>query len=183
MEENYSVLLRKWYTAWIGPHVLQRLQWTAPRFVGEQSTEWYRDWRESRFKRHMHEYYSMIFKKIIYINGSVWNQHELVLPEVTWMEFGPDHTTHPQMIRRKLEAIKTIEFWRHFTFFQSFIMLLVNAIESQLYPLELWPTYILTCMFAFDPRMPFSLTQIEKVIAFFRQWGPSFNGLSILCGV
>jgi len=51
----------------------------------------------------------MIFKKIIYINGSLWNQHELVLPEVTWMKFGIDDTTHPQMIRRKLEAIQTIE--------------------------------------------------------------------------
>ena len=79
------------------------------RFVVEQSTEWYREWRESKYKRHKHEYYSMIFKKIIYINGSLWNQHELVLPEVTWMEFRPDHTTHPQIIRRKLEAIQTIE--------------------------------------------------------------------------
>ena len=65
------------------------------RFVVEQSTEWYRDWQESRYKRHMHEYYSMIFKKFIYINGSLWNQHEYVLPEVTGTEFGIDHTTHP----------------------------------------------------------------------------------------
>jgi len=62
-------------------------------------------------------------------------------------------------------------------------MLLVNAIESQLYPLEIWPSYILTLIFAFDPHMPFSLTHLEKVIAFFRQWSPSLYGLSILCGV
>jgi len=79
------------------------------RFVVEQSTEWYRDWRESRYKRHMYEYYSMIFKKVLYINGSLWNQHEPVLPEVTGLEFGIDHTTHPLMIARKLEAIKTME--------------------------------------------------------------------------
>ena len=79
------------------------------RFVVEQSSEWYRDWRKSKYKRHIHEYYTMIFKKSIYINGSLWNQHELVLPEVTWMKFGIDDTTHPQMIRRKLEAIQTIE--------------------------------------------------------------------------
>ena len=79
------------------------------RFVVEQSTEWYRDWRESRYKRHMYEYYSIIFKKVLYINGSLWNQHEPVLPEVTGLEFGIDHTTHPLMIARKLEAIKTME--------------------------------------------------------------------------
>jgi len=46
-------------------------------------------------------------------------------------------------------------------------MLLVNAFESQLYPLQIWPTKILTCIFAFDTHMPFSLTQLEKLIAFF----------------
>ena len=46
-------------------------------------------------------------------------------------------------------------------------MLLVNAIESQLYPLDLWPTYILTIIFAYEPHMPFALTQLGKVIAFF----------------
>ena len=45
-------------------------------------------------------------------------------------------------------------------------MLLVDAIESQLYPLELWPTYILTILFAYDPQKPSALTQLEKVIAF-----------------
>jgi len=54
-------------------------------------------------------------------------------------------------------------------------MLLVNAIESQLYPLELWPTYILTCIFAFGPHMPFSLTQLEKVIAFFSAMGSLYQ--------
>ena len=53
-------------------------------------------------------------------------------------------------------------------------MLLVNAIESQLYPLEIWPTYIMTLIFAFDPHMPFSLTQLQKIKAFFWQWRPSF---------
>jgi len=46
-------------------------------------------------------------------------------------------------------------------------MLLVDAMESQLYPLDLWPTYFLSLIFAYDPYMPFELTQLEKVIAFF----------------
>ena len=54
-------------------------------------------------------------------------------------------------------------------------MLLVNAIESQLYPLELWPTDILTLIFAFDPHMPFSLIQLEKVIEFFSAMGSVFQ--------
>ena len=45
-------------------------------------------------------------------------------------------------------------------------MLLVDAVESQLYPLELWPAYILTILFTYDPQKPFALTQLEKVIAF-----------------
>jgi len=76
----------------------------------EQSREWYREWQSSRLKRHMEEYYSMIFKKFIYINGSLWNQHELVLPEVTTMDFDIDSNTHPRLIRRKLEEIQMIEF-------------------------------------------------------------------------
>ena len=57
----------------------------------------------------MEEYYIMVFKKFMYINGSLWNQLEPVLPEVTTMDFGIDSTTHPQRIRRKLEEIRVIE--------------------------------------------------------------------------
>jgi hypothetical protein len=58
----------------------------------------------------MAEYYNMFFKKFIYINGLRLIQLELVLPPVTWMEFGVDNTTHPKMIRRKLEeTIRKIE--------------------------------------------------------------------------
>jgi len=93
-------LAQKFYNACNGRH---------SRFVVEQPTDWYREWLESKYERHMHEYYRIIFKKFIYFNRSLWNQNELVLPEVTWMEFRPDHTTHLQMIRRKLEAIQTME--------------------------------------------------------------------------
>ena len=40
-------------------------------------------------------------------------------------------------------------------------MLLVNAVESQLYQLEIWPSYILTLIFALDPHMTFALTQLQ----------------------
>jgi len=46
-------------------------------------------------------------------------------------------------------------------------MLLVDAVESQLCPLEIWPTSIQTLIFAFDPHMSFALSQLAKVIAFF----------------
>ena len=82
---------------------------TAPRFVVEQSRQWYCVWQSSRYERHMADYYSMISKKFININGSLLNQLELVLPEVTTMDFGNDSTTHPQLIRRKLEEIRMIE--------------------------------------------------------------------------
>ena len=76
---------------------------TAPRFVVEQSREWYCVLQCSRYKPYMAQYYNMIFKNLIYINGSRLNQLELVLPEVTVRDFGIDNTTHPQLIRRKLE--------------------------------------------------------------------------------
>jgi len=57
----------------------------------------------------MAQYYSMLFKKFIYINGSLLNQLEPVLPEIIVMDFGIDNTTHPQLIRRKLEEIRMIE--------------------------------------------------------------------------
>jgi len=83
----------------------------ASRFVAEQSREWYYDWPSSRYayKHHMGEYYSMLFKKFIYNYGSRLNQPEPVLLEVTTMEFGIDHTTHPHKIRRKLVEIQSIE--------------------------------------------------------------------------
>ena len=56
----------------------------------------------------MGEYYSLLFKKFIWINGSRYNQLEYVLPEVTLMEFGIDHTTHPHKIRSKLEEMGKI---------------------------------------------------------------------------
>ena len=46
-------------------------------------------------------------------------------------------------------------------------MLLVDAVESQLCPVEIWPSPILLIIFAFDPHMPFVLSQLETVIAFF----------------
>ena len=46
-------------------------------------------------------------------------------------------------------------------------MLLFDAVESQLCPLEIWPTSILILIFAVEPHMPFALTQLEKFIAFF----------------
>ena len=45
-------------------------------------------------------------------------------------------------------------------------MLLVDAVESQLFPLELWPSYILTILFTFDPQKPSALTQLENVTAY-----------------
>jgi hypothetical protein len=80
------------------------------RFVAEQTREWYCEWQAFLYKRHMAEYYNMFFKKFIYIHGPRLNQLEPVLPPVTWMEFGIDNTTHPKMIRRKLEEeIRKIE--------------------------------------------------------------------------
>jgi len=82
---------------------------TASRFVVEQFREWYCIWQSSRYKPHMAQYYIMLLKKFIYINVSRLNQLESVLPEITVRDFGMNNTTHPRLIRPKLEEIRMIE--------------------------------------------------------------------------
>jgi len=46
-------------------------------------------------------------------------------------------------------------------------MQLVDAVEAEIvYPVEAWPTQILTIIFALVPQMSFALSQLEKVIVF-----------------
>ena len=79
------------------------------RFVVDQTKAWYFRWHQSRYKRHMAEYYNMLFRNFYYINGSQLNQRELVLPEITVMQFGIDDKTHPHKIRARLEVIRDME--------------------------------------------------------------------------
>jgi len=81
----------------------------AARFVIEQTEEWYSQWHRSINRRHIAEYYNMLFKNHFWLNGSLLNQQELALPEVTSMEFGIDATTHPLKIRHRLEEMRTKE--------------------------------------------------------------------------
>ena len=81
----------------------------AARFVIEQTKELYSQWHRSKLRRHIAEYYIMRFKTFYWINGSLLNQQELALPEVTSMEFGIDETTHPHKIRCRLEEMRTME--------------------------------------------------------------------------
>jgi len=81
----------------------------ATHFVIDQTKEWYRQWHLSKNRRHIAEYYNMLFKNHYWLNGSLLNQQELALPEVTSLEFGIDATTHPLMIRRRLEEMRTGE--------------------------------------------------------------------------
>jgi hypothetical protein len=57
----------------------------------------------------MARYYNMRLKKYIYINGVCLDQLQPVLPEVLVMDFGIDNTTHPLLIRRRLERIRQQE--------------------------------------------------------------------------
>jgi hypothetical protein len=81
--------------------------------VVDQTREWYCEWHCSQFKRHIAEYYSMLDKKMYYINGSRLNQLEPLEPDVTSdsmpFGFGIDGTTHPHKIRRRLQKLRTME--------------------------------------------------------------------------
>ena len=54
-----------------------------------------------------------------------------------------------------------------FPIFFRLTMLLVDAIEAAIgSPVEAWPTSDLIILFAFDPTMPFALTNLQKICAF-----------------
>ena len=89
------------YIAWSG------LTGAAARFVIDQTKQLYKQWHRFKHRRHVAEYYNMLFKTHYWLNGSLLNQQELALPEVTSMEFGIDATTHPLKIRRRLEEMRT----------------------------------------------------------------------------
>ena len=89
------------YNAWCG------FTGATARFVVEQNREWYCEWHCLTLKRHIAQYYIVVFKKIYYINGCLLNQQELVLPKPS-MLFGIDETTHPHRIRRKVEELRTM---------------------------------------------------------------------------
>ena len=47
-------------------------------------------------------------------------------------------------------------------------MQLIDAIEAEIgHPVEAWSASILSIIFAFDSHMPFALTQLANIIAFF----------------
>jgi len=77
------------------------------RFVVEKTRERYCEWHCSRSKRHIPQYYNMLFKKLYHLNGSLLNQQKLLLPEPSLL-FGIDDTTHPHKIRRKIEELHTM---------------------------------------------------------------------------
>ena len=81
----------------------------ASRFVEDQTKAWYYVWRRSWGRRHMAEYYDIESKKFYYINGYRFSQQEPVLPEVTTMELGVVHTSHPQRIHRRLQQRRDLQ--------------------------------------------------------------------------
>jgi len=81
----------------------------ASRFVLEQFHEWYHVWRTHRCKPHKAEYWDMRLGKFIHINGSILNQSEPALPEVTNIDFGIDNTGLKRTIRSRLELVRQIE--------------------------------------------------------------------------
>jgi len=87
---------------------------TSPRFVLEQFHSWYRAWHISRCRPHMAMYWNMRPRKYMFVNGSLLNQSEPVLPEVPQLLFGIDNAAFPSQIRDKLELVRLLK-WYPFT--------------------------------------------------------------------
>ena len=81
----------------------------ASKFVLEQFNECYHVWHTHRCEPHMAEYWNMRLRKFIYINDSLLNQSEPVLPEVTTIDFGIDITGLSRRIHNRLELVRQIK--------------------------------------------------------------------------
>jgi hypothetical protein len=79
------------------------------RFVDEQFQEWYSAWERSKNKIHMAEYYNMRLRKLMYINGSNYNQCEPVMPELPVLIFNINNTGCRLLTRGVLENVEKLD--------------------------------------------------------------------------
>ena len=77
--------------------------------MAEQFQEWYNVSLTQRCKPNMAKYWNMRLGKLIYINGSLLNQLEPVLFEVSELAFGIHNTKFPNPIRTRLELVRQNE--------------------------------------------------------------------------
>jgi hypothetical protein len=81
------------------------------RFMKDQTREWYCEWQCSKFKRHIAEYYNMVFKQLFYLNGSRLNQLEPVDDvSANPLPLGLNGVIRANMIRDWLELLRIIDF-------------------------------------------------------------------------
>ena len=67
-------------------------------------------WHTHRCKPHLTEYWNMRLGKFMHINGSLLNQSEPVLPEVSQIKFGiDDNSRFARWVRSKLELVRQHE--------------------------------------------------------------------------
>ena len=55
----------------------------------------------------MGQYYSVLLKRLAWINGKALEQYEVVKPVITISEYGPAASDYPGLIRCKIESIRS----------------------------------------------------------------------------
>ena len=68
---------------------------------------WYAVWGRDVNQRHMEQYYSMLLKSLVWINGKALEQDEVVKPIVILSKCGPAATRYPGRKRCKIESIRS----------------------------------------------------------------------------
>jgi len=63
-------------------------------------------WDSCTYEVHLASYYNMFIQKYVYIDGSLRNSCELVLPQIGYVRIGIDNAPFPHLIRGVLERIR-----------------------------------------------------------------------------
>ena len=76
-------------------------------FVTRAIHNWYSIWNTNPHTKHKAQYYSVFFKRWLWINGEDFYRQEAVWPEVTVMQFGIESTGCPLIIRTTIEHVRS----------------------------------------------------------------------------
>jgi len=76
-------------------------------YVSCSMNYWYSIWNNNPYEAHKAEYYSMSFKRWLWINGEALDQHETVWQENRVMQFGTESTGCHRIIKTIIEHIRS----------------------------------------------------------------------------
>jgi hypothetical protein len=68
--------------------------------------------QKQKHKLHLYKYYDALKHKYLWVNGSLMNHNEEVLPTLTSIEFGIDNTGYGPFIKDRLQYVRHDVKWK-----------------------------------------------------------------------